>query len=237
MGEQQCLGILRAIYHKPRWAVLDEATSAMPEDVAVESYKLLQSRSINFVSVSQSVAAMRPFHGQELRLGEPNANGYVIDRLEDDSEAFAKGSSDVGTDDTSGTGGTFLDAKEEMALLTETGSRLFEAMQGVLLAMGSAQMELPADAAFAGVRDLLAKGERLSQKETAAIVDEIENLDRKGSAEHDAGDLNWAFATTARLDTWRQCLTMHEAAATQSPRKPTGQAAGGLPLELMEDGV
>lgn len=107
MGEQQCLGILRALYHKPRWAVLDEATSAMPEDVAVESYKLLQSRNINFVSVSQSVAALRPFHGQELRLGEANATGFVIERLEYDSEAFAKqplgDGSDTGTDDTSGT--------------------------------------------------------------------------------------------------------------------------------------
>ena len=43
MGEGQCIGLLRALYHRPRFAVLDEATSAMSTEIAHEAYTLLVS--------------------------------------------------------------------------------------------------------------------------------------------------------------------------------------------------
>lgn len=70
-GEAQCIGIVRALYHRPSWAVLDDVTSAMAEDRVGDCYRLLQERGISYISTVQSGPAMevlRPFHSQELTL-------------------------------------------------------------------------------------------------------------------------------------------------------------------------
>lgn len=64
MGEQQCLGIIRLLHHRPKWAVLDEATSAMAEDVAAEAYKMLDARNVTYVSVARAAAGLRGYHWQ-----------------------------------------------------------------------------------------------------------------------------------------------------------------------------
>ena len=76
-GEAQCVGILRALYRRPSWVVLDEATSAMAEEQAADSYRLLQQQRVRFISVSPqdqsgdgaALEALRSFHSQELTLG------------------------------------------------------------------------------------------------------------------------------------------------------------------------
>ena len=77
MGEQQSLGIIRALVHRPRFALLDACTSAMAEDVACEALRIFQERGIAYVSVSQS-EALEQFHTQKLRLGEPSADGWSL---------------------------------------------------------------------------------------------------------------------------------------------------------------
>lgn len=70
-GEAQCISIIRALYHRPTWAVLDEATSAMAKDRAAECYHLLRQRGISCVSVAHSGEAaevLSPFHSQTLAL-------------------------------------------------------------------------------------------------------------------------------------------------------------------------
>ena len=42
----------------PRWAVLDEPTSAMSEEVAKIAFAMLQARGISYVSVSQAASAI-----------------------------------------------------------------------------------------------------------------------------------------------------------------------------------
>ena len=44
LGEQQCLGVIRVLYHGCSWLLLDEAMSAMGEDVAAECYGMLKER-------------------------------------------------------------------------------------------------------------------------------------------------------------------------------------------------
>ncbi len=77
MGEQQSLGIIRALVHRPRFALLDACTSAMAEDVACEALRIFRERGIAYVSVSQS-EALEQFHAQKLRLGEPSADGWSL---------------------------------------------------------------------------------------------------------------------------------------------------------------
>ena len=86
MGEGQCLGIVRALYRKPRWAVLDEPTSAMSEEVAGVAYDMLKQQGISYVTISQSSALAR-FHTQQLRLGEANADGWSLSGVDKNLDA------------------------------------------------------------------------------------------------------------------------------------------------------
>ena len=81
MGEQQALGIVRCVYHRPDFAVLDEATSACAEDVAAEAYSLLGESQIRFVTIAQAADALRKYHQQELRLGEASEDGWALQKL------------------------------------------------------------------------------------------------------------------------------------------------------------
>lgn len=64
-GEQQCLAVARALFHCPRWLVLDGCINAMPEEVGEVVYHLLQEREIGVLSTSES-GSFAEFHTQEL---------------------------------------------------------------------------------------------------------------------------------------------------------------------------
>ena len=61
VGEQQRLGIARLLFHKPKFAILDECTSAMDEDVEEEIYKLLLKSGAGILSVAHR-STVRRFH-------------------------------------------------------------------------------------------------------------------------------------------------------------------------------
>ena len=66
-GERQRIGFARMFYHKPKYAVLDEATSAVNAAGETELYSQLQGSGITVVSVAHRLE-LRKFHASELKL-------------------------------------------------------------------------------------------------------------------------------------------------------------------------
>lgn len=66
-GECQRLGFARAIYHKPRFAVLDETTSSLDMGLEKRCMQALVSRNINFLSFA-SRPSVQAYHQTNLEL-------------------------------------------------------------------------------------------------------------------------------------------------------------------------
>ncbi|KAI9248694.1 ATP-binding cassette sub-family D member 4-like protein [Helicostylum pulchrum] len=79
-GEQQRLVFARAFYWKPRFAILDEATSAMDKDTENHLYKTLIDLGTTMISVSHHPNVIE-FHQKILRLD--GQGGYSIEGEED----------------------------------------------------------------------------------------------------------------------------------------------------------
>ena len=67
-GEKQRMGFARLIYHEPRYAVLDEATSAVSADVEGYLYELCRDRGVTLITLSTRVG-LRKYHAWNLKLG------------------------------------------------------------------------------------------------------------------------------------------------------------------------
>lgn len=73
-----CLqGFARLLYHQPKFACLDESTSAVSVDVEEKLYKAAVDLDVCCVTVSQRLT-LPEFHTQELRLGENCRTGWSM---------------------------------------------------------------------------------------------------------------------------------------------------------------
>ena len=77
LGEQQRLAMARMFYHAPTFAVLDECTSAVSQDVEKGLYEAAHRAGISCITISQRIA-LEEFHSQELQLGSCNENGWKL---------------------------------------------------------------------------------------------------------------------------------------------------------------
>lgn len=77
LGEQQRMSMARLFYHEPKFAVLDECTSAVSVDVEEGMYKYAHSREITCITLSQRLA-LTQFHTKELRLGANTKLGWKL---------------------------------------------------------------------------------------------------------------------------------------------------------------
>jgi len=68
-GEQQRVAWVRLLYHSPRLAFLDEATSAVSEDLECAMYQGAKEKDITLVSVGHR-GSLRQFHQKVLILGK-----------------------------------------------------------------------------------------------------------------------------------------------------------------------
>lgn len=76
LGEQQRLSLTRLFYHVPRFAVLDECTSAVSADIEQRLYAAAHEKNITCVTISQRIA-LEEFHDAELKLGTGNSDGWI----------------------------------------------------------------------------------------------------------------------------------------------------------------
>ena len=69
-GEKQRMGIARLMYHEPRYAFLDEATSAVSSDVEGLLYERTKARNITLITISTR-ASLKRYHTYMLTMGVP----------------------------------------------------------------------------------------------------------------------------------------------------------------------
>lgn len=80
-GEKQRLGLARLYYHRPRFAVLDEATSAVNPDEEGKMYAQLSELGITFFSIAHRMELMK-FHQAQLHFAADGTGRWTLTPLD-----------------------------------------------------------------------------------------------------------------------------------------------------------
>ena len=80
-GEKQRVGLARLYFHKPSYAVLDEATSAINPDEEGAFYHHLGTLGITAFSIAHRMELKR-FHHQHLHFHADGTGGWTMSRIE-----------------------------------------------------------------------------------------------------------------------------------------------------------
>ena len=85
-GEKQRIGFARLLYHKPRFAFIDEGTSAVSSDVEGILYERAKERGITLITISTR-ASLRKYHAFALHLAvDATSSGYRVERIGTEQE-------------------------------------------------------------------------------------------------------------------------------------------------------
>ncbi len=85
-GEKQRMAFARLLYHEPRYAVIDEGTSAVSSDVEGLLYERCKERGITLLTISTRVSLKR-YHDWNLDLGQgEEGEDWTFDRIGTEEE-------------------------------------------------------------------------------------------------------------------------------------------------------
>jgi ATP-binding cassette subfamily D (ALD) long-chain fatty acid import protein len=85
-GEKQRMAIARLLYHEPRYAVIDEGTSAVSSDVEGLLYERCKEKGITLITISTR-ASLKRYHTYNLTLGlGEDGTGWEYDRIGTEKE-------------------------------------------------------------------------------------------------------------------------------------------------------
>ncbi|KAF2201636.1 hypothetical protein GQ43DRAFT_371011 [Delitschia confertaspora ATCC 74209] len=85
-GEKQRMGIARLLYHEPRYAFIDEGTSAVSSDVEGLLYERAKAKGITLITISTR-ASLKRYHTYTLTLGlGENGEEWEFQRIGTESE-------------------------------------------------------------------------------------------------------------------------------------------------------
>ncbi|KAK5000813.1 ATP-binding cassette long-chain fatty acid transporter pxa1 [Elasticomyces elasticus] len=85
-GEKQRMGFARVLFHEPRFAVIDEGTSAVSSDVEGLMYESAKARGITLITISTR-ASLKRYHSFTLALGlGPEGDEWDFQRIGTESE-------------------------------------------------------------------------------------------------------------------------------------------------------
>lgn len=76
LGEKQRLAMARLIYHHPKFAILDECTSAVSNRMETRIFEICQELNITYITISHR-PALSAYHARVLSIGKPN-QGWVM---------------------------------------------------------------------------------------------------------------------------------------------------------------
>lgn len=83
VGEQQRVAMARVYYHRPTFAVLDEATSAMSSEITENIYRICRSMDITMITIAHDVRLAK-YHCHQLQL-TGSEGGWSIDTISSDT--------------------------------------------------------------------------------------------------------------------------------------------------------
>ena len=85
-GEKQRMAMARLLYHEPRYALVDEGTSAVSSDVEGLLYESAKAKEITLITISTR-ASLKKYHAFNLNLGVgEDALGWTLERIGTDEE-------------------------------------------------------------------------------------------------------------------------------------------------------
>jgi ATP-binding cassette subfamily D (ALD) long-chain fatty acid import protein len=85
-GEKQRMCIARLLYHEPRYAFIDEGTSAVSSDVEGLLYERCKDKGITLITISTR-ASLKRYHTFNLTLGlGEDGTGWEFERIGTDKE-------------------------------------------------------------------------------------------------------------------------------------------------------
>ncbi|OJT01704.1 ATP-binding cassette sub-family D member 1 [Trametes pubescens] len=79
-GEKQRMGMARVFYHRPKFAILDECTSAVSSDVEGRMYEHAKSLGITLITISLRPTLMR-YHTQLLTIPGDGTGRWTLKRI------------------------------------------------------------------------------------------------------------------------------------------------------------